>query len=105
MKRNILAVLALIVSVGGASAQDFYSVVEVPADQRAYIKEYVFRAKVRPVLLDERISVGATVPPSIQLLPVPSDWGPSVQHFAYFVSDDRVHFVDPQSRRVISDIF
>jgi hypothetical protein len=107
MKAKMFAVLALMlsVSVSGASAQYFYAVIDVPSDQKAYIKDYVLRTKVRPILTDERISMGATVPPNIPLLPVPAAWGPSVQTFAYFVSDDRVHFVDPQSRRVVLDIF
>jgi hypothetical protein len=105
MIRKMLAALALMLSVSSASAQYFYAVIDVAPDQKAYIKDYILRAKVRPVLTDERISMGSTVPPNIQLLPVPSDWGPSVQRFAYFVSDDRVHFVDPQSRRVMLDVF
>jgi hypothetical protein len=35
---------------------------------------------------------------------VPSDWGPSVSKYKYIYSDNRVHFVDPASRRVIYDI-
>lgn len=105
MQRKMLAALALMLSVSSASAQYFYAVIDVAPDQKAYIKDYVLRAKVRPVLTDERISMGSTVPANIQLLRVPSDWGPSVQRFAYFVSDDRVHFVDPESRRVMLDVF
>jgi hypothetical protein len=105
MIRKIVAIFVLLHLVSTASAQGLYAIVDVPSDQKAYIKDYVLRERVRPVFVDKRIGIGATVPPNIQLLQVPSDWGPSVQRFAYFISDDRVHFVDPQSRRVVLDIF
>jgi hypothetical protein len=59
---------------------------------------------VAPVTVKERVRVGATLPADIELRTVPSDWGPSVSKYKYIYSDNRVHFVDPASRRVIYDI-
>ena len=100
----VIAAALLLYSQRAASAQSAYAVIDLAPEQRAYIKDYVLKIRVRPVILDERVSMGVTVPPNVELHPVPADWGPSVQRFLYFVSDDRVHFVDPRSRRVVLDI-
>lgn len=86
-----------------ASAQ--YAAIDLAPAQRAYIKDFVLKEKVRPTMVGERISMGATVPSSVELRAVPPDWGPPLQSFLFFYSDDRVHLVDPQSRRVVLDIY
>ena len=78
--------------------------VEINPEQRTRIKEYVVKEKVAPVTVKERVQVGATLPADVELRTVPSDWGPSVSKYKYIYSDNRVHFVDPASRRVIYDI-
>jgi hypothetical protein len=35
---------------------------------------------------------------------VPPDWGPSVSLYRYIYHDNRVRFVDPDSRTVIYDV-
>jgi hypothetical protein len=107
MKRETISLVTalLLFSASGASAQSAYAVVDLAPHQRAHIKDYVLKERVRPTIVDERISMGMTVPPNVELHPVPADWAPSLQRLLYFVSDDRVHFVDPGSRRVVLDIF
>ena len=78
--------------------------VEIAPDKRTRIKEYVVKERVAPVTVKERVRVGATLPADVELRTVPSDWGPSVSKYKYIYSDNRVHFVDPASRRVIYDI-
>jgi hypothetical protein len=70
-------------------------------EQRTRIKEYVVKERVAPVTVRERISVGATLPPDVELRAVPSDWGPSVSRYRYVYADDHVYFVEPSSRRVV----
>ena len=73
-------------------------------EQRTRIKEYVVKERVRPYVAKERIVVGSTLPADVELHSVPSDWGPSVSRYRYVYSNDRIHFVDPSSRRVIYDL-
>jgi Protein of unknown function (DUF1236) len=102
MKRLVVAAattLALTIA-GQALAQD---VVLEPA-QRTKIKEYVVKEKVKPVTVKERISVGTTLPADVTLVPVPSDWGPGVTKYRYVYSGDHVYFVDPATRRVVTEV-
>jgi hypothetical protein len=104
MKRIVLAgvAAAAVVFSGQAFAQS--AVVELAPDQRTRIKEYVVKERVAPVTVRERVRVGATLPADVELRSVPSDWGPSVSNYKYIYTDNRVHFVDPASRRVIYDL-
>jgi len=104
MRRLLLAgatTMAVFLS-GQAIAQSV--TVELAPEQRTRIKEYVVKEKVAPVTVKERVRVGTTLPADVELRTVPSDWGPSVSKYKYIYSDNRVHFVDPASRRVIYDI-
>ena len=104
MRRLLLAgatTMAVVFS-GQAIAQSVS--VELAPEQRTRIKEYVVKERVAPVTVKERVRVGAILPADVELRTVPSDWGPSVSKYKYIYSDNRVHFVDPASRRVIYDI-
>jgi hypothetical protein len=101
MKRRIMATaIALALSSGPVFAQS----IVVEPDQRTRIKEYVVKQNVPRVSVRERYRVGATVPPDVELREVPEDWGPSVRKYRYYHSEAGVHFVEPESRRVIYDI-
>jgi hypothetical protein len=60
--------------------------------------------KLRPVATKERIAVGATVPSDVELVAVPSDWGPSLTKYRYVYSNDCVILVDPGSRTVVQEV-
>ena len=99
MKRfMILATAALLSS--GALAQT--ATVELAPDQRTKIKQYVTTQKVAPVMIKEKVAVGATLPAEVRLSPVPADWGPSVSKYQYFYSDNHVYFVDPGTRKIVT---
>ena len=101
MKLQIMsAAVVLSLSSGAVFAQS----VVVEPEQRTRIKEYVVKEKVPRVTVRERYRVGATVPPDVELREVPEDWGPSVRKYRYYHTDTGVHFVDPDSRRVMYDI-
>src|ERR1044071_4392967 len=104
MRRLLLvgATTMAVVFAGQAIAEGV--AVELAPEQRTRIKEYVVKEKVAPVTVKERVRVGATLPADVELRTVPSDWGPSVSKYKYIYSDNRVHFVDPASRRVIYDV-
>jgi Protein of unknown function (DUF1236) len=78
--------------------------VVVEPEARTRIKSYVTTNKIRPVTTKERISVGSTVPSDVELVAVPSDWGPSLTKYRYVYSNDRVMLVDPGSRAVVQEI-
>jgi hypothetical protein len=104
MKRSLLAgVAAMSLLIGGQAIAQSTSV-EILPDQRARIKEYVVKEKVKPVTIKERVTVGAVLPADIQLVPVPSTWGPSLTKYQYVYSDNHVVLVEPSSRKVIEII-
>ena len=57
-----------------------------------------------PVTMKEKVAVGATLPADVRLTAVPADWGPSVTKYQYVYSDNRVYFVEPSSRKVVTVI-
>ena len=73
-------------------------------EQRTKIKQYVVQEKVKPVTVRERFVVGATLPAEVELLAVPSTWGPEVSRYRYVYSNDNVILVEPSSRRVVQII-
>ena len=104
MKRILLAsatALAVVLS-GQALAQS--TTVEIAPEQRTKIKEYVIKERVSPVTIQERVTVGATLPANVELRTVPSDWGPSVSRYRYVYHDNRVVLVEPSSRQVVQII-
>jgi hypothetical protein len=73
-------------------------------EQRTVVKQYVTSHKIAPVKLKERVSVGATLPADVRLAPVPAEWGPAYSSYRYVYSDNRVYFVEPSTRRVVTEI-
>jgi hypothetical protein len=75
---------------------------EIAPAQRTRIREYVVRERVAPV--QERVTVGATLPTSVELRPVPSDWGPWSSRYNYVYADEQMYLVEPSSRQVVRAI-
>jgi hypothetical protein len=104
MKRYaLLAATALSVAFGAQAFAQAVSIELEPA-QRTRIKEYVVKEKVRPSVVKERVTVGATLPADVELHSVPADWGPSVTKYRYVYHDNHVVLVEPSSRRVVQII-
>jgi len=111
MKKLILAAAAVALMSTGAPAQQTTvttgaarATVQIEPETRTRIKTYVTEQKLRPVTVKERIAVGATVPGDVELVAVPSEWGPSLTKYRYVYSNDRVLLVDPASRAVVQEI-
>ena len=110
MKKLILAAAAAALMSTGAVAQTTVTTgaaratVQIEPEARTRIKTYVTEHKVRPITTRERITVGATVPSDVELVAVPSEWGPSLSKYRYVYSNDRVILVDPANRTVIQEI-
>jgi hypothetical protein len=106
MRRSILAGAAALALFAGteAFAQAVSATIDPTPEYRARIKEHVGKERGQPYVAKGRITVGSTLPADVELRAVPSDWGPSVSRYRYVYSNNRVHFVDPASRRVIYDL-
>ena len=110
MKKLILAAAAALLLSNGTMAQTTVTTgasratVQIETEARTRIKSYVAEHKIRPVTVKERIAVGATVPSDVELVAVPSDWGPSLTKYRYVYSNNRVLLVDPGSRAVVEEI-
>jgi Protein of unknown function (DUF1236) len=88
------------VTTGTAGA----AAIQIEPESRTRIKSYITEHKVRPVATREKIVVGATVPSDVELVAVPSDWGPSLTKYRYVYHGDRVMLVDPGTRTVVQEI-
>jgi hypothetical protein len=94
--------VALLAS-GYALAQDEATVAIVPEHEKV-IKEYVVQEHVKPIDADGNFAVGTTVPETVELAPVPEQIytaAPEVKKYRYFYWNNRVVFVDPESRRIV----
>ena len=103
MRRELIIgafVLSLLAS-GQAWAQ---AVIEFAPEQRVKIKEYVVRQKIHPVVINQPLGLGVTLPGDVDLVAVPSDWGPSLTSYRYVYAGNRVLLVDPTTRRVVQII-
>jgi hypothetical protein len=77
--------------------------VTIAPEKRTVIRQQLSTTK--PVTVQEKVTVGWTVPESVQLQSVPetivSDV-PTVKGYRYFVYNDDVVLVDPQTRKVVT---
>jgi hypothetical protein len=91
----------VLVAASQASAQ---TAVEISADQRAKIKEYIAQQNVPPMATKERLTVGATVPANVTLMPAPPTWGAAFLKYQFVYADNRVLLVEPKNRRIVQVI-
>ena len=99
----IAAATALSVALGAQALAQSVAV-EIAPDQRTIMKEYVVKENVRPVMVKEKVALGATLPTDVELLSVPTTWGPSVSKYQYVYHDNSVVLVEPSNRRVVQII-
>src|SRR5438132_833462 len=110
-KLLMLAAAASLVATTMANAQTTVTTtgaapaaVQIEPQYRTKIKTYITEHKLRPVQTTEKIVVGAKVPSDVELVAVPSDWGPSLTKYRYVYSSDRVMLVDPGTRTVVQEV-
>jgi hypothetical protein len=113
MKKLLMIAAAASLSATAASAQTTVTTtttgtgnaaVQIEPQYRTKIKSYVTEHKIRPVTTKEKIVVGSRVPTDVDLVAVPSDWGPSLTKYRYVYSGDRVMLVDPGTRTVVQEV-
>jgi|SRR5688572_23470950 hypothetical protein len=104
MRKVLLAgVAALALTASGESFAQAVAI-EVAPEQRTVIKEYVVKQNVRPITIQGDIRVGSALPADVQLVEVPSVWGPSFTRYRYVYWNNQVVLVDPSSRQVVQII-
>jgi hypothetical protein len=97
------AVAQTSVTTTTTTSADTTGSITIAPEKRTVIREKLSTAK--PVTVKEKVTVGWTVPESVELQAVPetivSDV-PSVKGYRYFVYNDDVVLVDPQTRKVVT---
>jgi len=101
MKRSALIAGAAAVAIMAGSQAVGQTIVEISPEQRTTIRQYVVKQRVKPATIREEIRVGGTLPADVDLVAVPSDWGPGLSRYRYVYWNDRVVLVDPGERRII----
>jgi hypothetical protein len=102
MKKVILgSVMAAALVAGSTAFAQVSANITIGKPEQTRIKEYVVKEKVKPTMIKEKVTVGATLPADVELAPVPSDWGPSVSKYRYVYTNDHVVLVEPSNRRVV----
>ncbi len=84
--------------------EDTTGSIVVTPEQGTTIKRYVKTRPAAPVVVQERLAVGSSVPTTVELQPLPEELyveNPAMRNYRYFVTQDEVVLVNPQTRRVI----
>jgi len=100
----VAAVTALSVAFGAQQVLAQQVAVEIAPPVRSTIKEYVVKEKVKPVTINEQVTVGTALPAGVSLLPVPTTWGPTLTKYNYVYHNNHVVLVEPASRKVVQII-
>jgi len=104
MRREVFAgLMALGLFVSGHALADTAKITITP-EQRTHITEFVTKQNMQPVTVDTNIAVGATLPETVVLQPVPEDWGPTFTTYQYVYTSNGVVLVDPNTRQVVEII-
>jgi Protein of unknown function (DUF1236) len=101
MKRALIAGAAAVVLMSSSQAFAQAVAVEISPEQRTTIRQYVVKQRVKPATISGEIRVGGTLPANVELVAVPSDWGPGLNRYRYVYWNDRVVLVEPGDRRVV----
>ncbi|HEY6577728.1 MAG TPA: DUF1236 domain-containing protein [Rhizomicrobium sp.] len=79
----------------------------VRPEERTAVHDYIVKERVRPERVTEDVTIGAPIPPDVELQPVPEQLYtevPEARHYEYFDWNGRMVFVDPDSRKVVQII-
>ncbi len=79
------------------------SKINLNLEQRHIIKEIVKDLKVQKAPADTPVSIGAIVPQSVPLNPMPADISqkvPQVRSHRFFLAGDRIVLVSPNDKRI-----
>lgn len=114
-RRLGIAAAALALSLGWAVAAAAQttgvpvetSPVPLPAEKQAIVKEHIKRNKVPTTNIDAPVTVGMTVPETVELFALPQDTVtelPTLTSYKFLITGSTIAVVDPDSRKVIQII-
>jgi hypothetical protein len=103
MRRELIGAVTAYALVAGSQAFA-QTALEISAEQRVKIKEYVAQQSMQPAAMKERLAVGATVPAHVPLMPAPPAWGAAFLKYQFVYADNRVLLVEPKNRKVVQVI-
>ena len=122
MNRALLAGVSTIMALAVAGPA-FAQARQLALEERAKIKQYVLTAIGDPVTIIERPMIGARLPASVPLNPVPTNWGRSAAKYNYVLTpvptdwtpssgttyrvlkeNNQVVLVEPSTREVVEII-
>jgi Protein of unknown function (DUF1236) len=92
---------------GGGGLEPSQSKINLTLEQRYTIKEIIKDANVQPAPASTDISLGATVPGSVHLNPMPDAIAqkvPQIKSHMFFVKDNKVVIVDPKDGQIVDAI-
>jgi hypothetical protein len=101
MKRALIAGAAAVAIMSSSQAFAQAVAVEISPEQRTTIRQYVVKQRVKAATISGEVRVGSTLPADVELVAVPSAWGPDLGRYRYVYWNDRVVLVEPGERRVI----
>jgi hypothetical protein len=101
MKRSLLMAFTALSIAAGTQAFAQTAVIQISPEQRTTIREYVVKQKPNSVTIRGDVRVGAPLPADVQLIAVPSAWGPEYSRYRYVYWNNQVVLVDPSNRHVV----
>jgi len=109
--RFAIAAAVMLMAVFGAQAQTLesptQSKVNLTLEQRHTIKEIVKDLKIAPAPAQQDISIGAQVPQTIKLEPMPAEVSakvPQIRSHLFFIEDGKVVLVEAKDRKIVDVI-
>jgi hypothetical protein len=88
--------VAALLLLGSVASAQTTTTTTVTTEQAAKVKTFVMKEKKPSVTISEKISVGATLPSTVQFYELPSDVG--VTTYRYGVVNDQYVLVEPSTR-------
>lgn len=102
MKRSVLA--GLLIASAALTPAFAKNKITISQDQRAKISTYVGQQKLKPVAFPVKPNRGSKIESAVALSDVPSEWGADLGKYKYVYTNNRVLFVNPDSRAVVEAI-
>lgn len=106
MKKTLTMAAAAAVLSLGTSLAVAQVTIDLTPEVRTEFREYVVKEKVEPVTIEQEITVGAAVPETVTLHPVPSviiEKHPDLEGHQYFRVGERIYVVGGD-RKVVTVI-
>lgn len=82
--------------------------IEITAEQTAQIRQFVVETNVQPVTVDFDIAVGASVPATVTLTPLPMQIAavvPGIEGYFFFLADGGIAIVSPATLKIVLIIY